>query len=229
MPLDNVFVGDGVVRQFAVIGLGKFGASVACALAKMGYQVLAVDVDEDKVKLVADEVTHAVQADATDEDILRALGIRNFDVVVVTIGHDVLSSILTCLILKDLGVAYVVGKATDELHGKLLEKLGVEKVVYPERDMGVRLANTLTSSNILEIIELSPDYGVAEIAASSELIGKTLRDLNLRARFGVNIVAIRRADDSVQVSPGPDDIIEKGDVLLALGATESLGRLEDVK
>jgi len=118
--------------------------------------VLAVDIDEDKVQQVADGVTRAVQADATDEDILRAIGIRNFDVVIVTIGHDVLSSILTCLILKDMGVTYVVGKAHDELHGKLLEKIGVEQVVYPERDMGARLAATLTSSNILEVIELSP-------------------------------------------------------------------------
>ena len=214
------------MRQYAVIGLGKFGASVACTLEKLGHQVLAVDIDEDKVQRVADEVTHAVQADATDEDILRALGIRNFDTVIVTIGHDVLSSILTCLILKDLGVGYVVGKATDELHGKLLEKIGVEKVVYPERDMGARLAATLTYSNILAIIELSPDY---EIVASSELIGRTLRELNLRAKFGVNIVAIRSADNEVKVSPGPDDLIEKGDVLLALGTTESLGRLENLK
>ncbi len=227
--MDKALVGDGIMRQFAVIGLGKFGASVACTLERLGHQVLAVDIDEDKVQRVADEVTHAVQADATDEDILRALGIRNFDTVIVTIGHDVLSSILTCLILKDLGVGYVVGKATDELHGKLLEKLGVEKVVYPERDMGARLAATLTYSNILEIIELSPDYGVAEIVASSELIGRTLRELNLRAKFGVNIVAIRGADNEVKVSPGPDDLIEKGDVLLALGTTESLGRLENLK
>jgi trk system potassium uptake protein TrkA len=227
--MDKALVGDGIMRQFAVIGLGKFGASVACTLERLGHQVLAVDIDEDKVQRVADEVTHAVQADATDEDILRALGIRNFDTVIVTIGHDVLSSILTCLILKDLGVGYVVGKATDELHGKLLEKLGVEKVVYPERDMGARLAATLTYSNILEIIELSPDYGVAEIVASSELIGRTLRELNLHAKFGVNIVAIRGADNEVKVSPGPDDLIEKGDVLLALGTTESLGRLEILK
>lgn len=227
--MDKALVGDGIMRQFAVIGLGKFGASVACTLERLGHQVLAVDIDEDKVQRVADEVTHAVQADATDEDILRALGIRNFDTVIVTIGHDVLSSILTCLILKDLGVGYVVGKATDELHGKLLEKLGVEKVVYPERDMGARLAATLTYSNILEIIELSPDYGVAEIVASSELIGRTLRELNLRVKFGVNIVAIRGADNEVKVSPGPDDLIEKGDVLLALGTTESLGRLEILK
>ncbi|NLB73663.1 MAG: TrkA family potassium uptake protein [Firmicutes bacterium] len=213
------------MRQYAVIGLGKFGASVACTLAKLGHQVLAVDIDEDKVQQVADGVTHAVQADATDEDILRAIGIRNFDVVIVTIGHDVLSSILTCLILKDMGVTYVVGKAHDELHGKLLEKIGVEQVVYPERDMGARLAATLTSSNILEVIELSPDYDVVEITASSELIGRTLRELNLRAKLGVNVVAIRSTDNKVKVSPGPDDLIRKGDVLLALGTTESLGKL----
>jgi trk system potassium uptake protein TrkA len=214
-----------MMRQYAVIGLGKFGASVACTLAKLGHQVLAVDIDEDKVQQVADGVTHAVQADATDEDILRAIGIRNFDVVIVTIGHDVLSSILTCLILKDMGVTYVVGKAHDELHGKLLEKIGVEQVVYPERDMGARLAATLTSSNILEVIELSPDYDVVEITASSELIGRTLRELNLRAKLGVNVVAIRSTDNKVKVSPGPDDLIRKGDVLLALGTTESLGKL----
>lgn len=214
-----------MMRQYAVIGLGKFGASVACTLAKLGHQVLAVDIDEDKVQQVADGVTHAVQADATDEDILRAIGIRNFDVVIVTIGHDVLSSILTCLILKDMGVTYVVGKAHDELHGKLLEKIGVEQVVYPERDMGARLAATLTSSNILEVIELSPDYDVVEITASSELIGRTLRELNLRAKLGVNVAAIRSTDNKVKVSPGPDDLIRKGDVLLALGTTESLGKL----
>ena len=214
-----------MMRQYAVIGLGKFGASVACTLAKLGHQVLAVDIDEDKVQQVADGVTRAVQADATDEDILRAIGIRNFDVVIVTIGHDVLSSILTCLILKDMGVTYVVGKAHDELHGKLLEKIGVEQVVYPERDMGARLAATLTSSNILEVIELSPDYDVVEITASSELIGRTLRELNLRAKLGVNVVAIRSTDNKVKVSPGPDDLIRKGDVLLALGTTESLGKL----
>ena len=214
-----------MMRQYAVIVLWKFCASVACTLAKLGHQVLAVDIDEDKVQQVADGVTHAVQADATDEDILRAIGIRNFDVVIVTIGHDVLSSILTCLILKDMGVTYVVGKAHDELHGKLLEKSGVEQVVYPERDMGARLAATLTSSNILEVIELSPDYDVVGITASSELIGRTLRELNLRAKLGVNVVAIRSTDNKVKVSPGPDDLIRKGDVLLALGTTESLGKL----
>lgn len=214
-----------MVRQFAVIGLGKFGASVARALAEMGHEVLAIDKDPDKIQHLADSVTHAVQADATDEEALRAIGIRNVDVAVVTIGQDIRASILASLILKEIGVGLVVAKATDELHGRLLEKLGVDRVVYPERDMGVRLANSLASSNILEYIELSPDYGVAEIVATEDFANKTLRDLNLRARYGANVVAIRSGDD-VKVSPGADDRVHEGDILVVLGSTESLDMLK---
>lgn len=216
------------MRQFAVIGLGKFGTSVARTLTKMGHEVLAIDIDPDKVQHLADDVTHAVQADATDEEALRALGIRNVDVAVVTVGQDIRSSILTCMILKEIGVAYVVAKATDELHGKLLEKLGVDRVVYPERDMGVRLANSLGSSNILEYIELSPDYGVAEIVATEEFANKTLRELNLRAHYGANVVAIRSGNE-VKVSPGADDRVHEGDVLVILGSVESLDRLKKMR
>lgn len=214
-----------MVRQFAVIGLGKFGASVARTLAEMGHEVLAIDKDPDKIQHLADSVTHAVQADATDEEALRVIGIRNVDVAVVTIGQDIRASILASLILKEIGVGLVVAKATDELHGRLLEKLGVDRVVYPERDMGVRLANSLASSNILEYIELSPDYGVAEIVATEDFANKTLRDLNLRARYGANVVAIRSGDD-VKVSPGADDRVREGDILVVLGSTESLDMLK---
>ncbi|MEW5865257.1 MAG: TrkA family potassium uptake protein [Bacillota bacterium] len=214
-----------LVRQFAVIGLGKFGASVARALAEMGHEVLAIDKDPDKIQHLADSVTHAVQADATDEEALRAIGIRNVDVAVVTIGQDIRASILASLILKEIGIGLVVAKAADELHGRLLEKLGVDRVVYPERDMGIRLANSLASSNILEYIELSPDYGVAEIVATEDFANKTLRDLNLRARYGANVVAIRSGDD-VKVSPGADDRVHEGDILVVLGSTESLDMLK---
>lgn len=214
-----------MVRQFAVIGLGKFGVSVARTLAEMGHEVLAIDKDPDKIQHLADSVTHAVQADATDEEALRAIGIRNVDVAVVTIGQDIRSSILASLILKEIGVGLVVAKATDELHGRLLEKLGVDRVVHPERDMGIRLANSLASSNILEYIELSPDYGVAEIVATVDFADKTLRDLNLRARYGANVVAIRSGDD-VKVSPGAEDRVREGDILVVLGSTESLDMLK---
>ncbi len=214
-----------IVRQFAVIGLGGLGSSIAHTLTKMGHEVLAIDRDPDKIQHMAGEVTHAVQADATDEEALRALGIRNVDVAVVTIGEDVRASILASLILKELGVGFVVAKATDELHGRLLEKLGVDRVVYPERDMGIRLANSLASSNFLEYIELSPDYGVAEIVAREDFANKTLRELNLRARYGANVVAIR-SGDNVKVSPGADDRVREGDILVVLGSTESLEMLQ---
>lgn len=213
------------MRQFAVIGLGGLGSSIAHTLTQMGHEVLAIDRDSDKIQHLAAEVTHAVQADATDEEALRALGIRNVDVAVVTIGQDVRASILASLILKEMGVGFVVAKATDELHGRLLEKLGVDRVVYPERDMGIRLANSLASSNILEYIELSPDYGVAEIVATEDFADKTLRELNLRARYGANVVAIR-SGDNVKVSPGADDSVREGDILVILGSTESLDMLK---
>ncbi len=212
------------MRQFAVIGLGRFGESVARTLAKMGHEVIAIDRDPDKIQHLADSVTHAVQADATDEESLRAIGVRNVDVAVVTIGQDIRASILASMILREIGVGCVIAKATDELHGKLLEKLGVDRVVYPERDMGVRLANSLASSNILEYIELSPDYGVAEIVATEELADKTLRELGLRARYGATVVAIR-SGDNVKVSPGADDRVLEGDILVVLGSTESLDML----
>lgn len=214
-----------MLRQFAVIGLGRFGESVARTLSQMGHEVLAIDRDPDKIQHLADSVTHAVQADATDEEALRAIGIRNVDVAVVTIGQDIRASILASLILKEIGVGFVVAKATDELHGRLLERLGVDRVVYPERDMGIRLANSLASSNFLEYIELSPDYGVAEIVATEEFGDRTLRDLDLRARYGANVVAIR-SGDCVKVSPGADDRVHEGDILVVLGSTESLDMLK---
>src|SRR5262249_30771190 len=137
-------------------------------------------------------VTHAVSADSTDEEALRALGIRNFDVIVVAIGEDIQASILTTLILKDMGVPALVVKAQNELHGKVLSKIGADKVVYPERDMGLRVAHHLTSPNILDYIELSKDYSILEMKAADSMIGKNLKELDIRARFGCNVMAIRR-------------------------------------
>lgn len=139
-----------VKKQFAVIGMGRFGLSVAKALSDMGFDVLAIDTDEHRTQAVSNIVTHAVSADSTDEEALRALGIRNFDVVVVAIGQDIQASILTTLILKDLGLPIIIVKAQNELHGKVLQKIGADKVIYPERDMGLRVAHHLTSPNILD-------------------------------------------------------------------------------
>lgn len=212
-------------KQFVVIGLGRFGTSVATTLYSLGNEVLAIDTDEEVVQSISDSVTHSVQADATDEATLRSLGIRNFDVAVVTIGSNVQSSIMVTLLVKELGVKFVIAKAQNELHAKVLYKIGADRVVFPERDMGVRVAHNLCSSNILDYIELSSDYSIMEITAIKEWENKTLRDLNMRSKYGVNVMAIKRGSD-INVSPYADDEILPGDVLVVIGGTEQLKTLE---
>ncbi|WP_371370702.1 TrkA family potassium uptake protein [Sporomusa aerivorans] len=215
-------------KQFAVIGLGRFGTSVASALYKLGYEVLAVDADEERVQKFSEEVTHVVQADTTDENSLKALGIRNFDVVVVAIGEDVQANVLTTLLLKDLGVKHIVAKARNELHGKMLTKIGADRVVYPERDMGQRVAHNLVSTNVLEYIELSPDLSIVEITSPRTLIGQSLAEANLRAKYEVNVVAIKR-DEEVIVPPQPNEKIKDGDVLIFVGQTKGIQKLEELE
>lgn len=213
-------------KQFVVIGLGRFGTSVAKTLYSLGNDVLAIDVDEETVQNISDSVTHSVQADATDENTLRSLGIRNFDVAVVTIGSDLQSSVMVTLLLKELGVDLIIAKANSEIHAKVLYKIGADRVVLPERDMGVRVAHNLVSSNILDYIELSPDYSIAEIANPKSWQGKTLQELNLRANFGINIVAVKK-DNDINVSPMAEDKLEAGDVIVAIGCADELNKLEN--
>lgn len=212
-------------KQYVVIGLGRFGRSVAETLFTMGHDVLAIDSDEDVIQNISDKVTHAVQMDATDEYALRTLGIRNFDVAVVTIGSNVQASIMTTLILRESGVKYIVAKAQSEMHSKVLTKIGADKVILPERDMGVRVAHNLVSSNLLDFIELSPDYSVIEIQAPTDWYGKEILDLDVRSKYGINIMAIKSVDD-INISPNAKDKIKEGDVLLCIGNTEDLARLE---
>ena len=212
-------------RQFVVIGLGRFGSSVAKTLYSLGNEVLAIDVDQDVVQDISDSVTHAVQADATEESTLRSLGIRNFDIAVITIGADVQSSVMVTLLVKELGVKYVIAKAQNEQHAKVLYKIGADRVVFPERDMGVRVAHNLCSSNILDYIELSPDYSIMEVTAIEEWEGKSLRELNMRSKYGINVMAIKRGND-INISPKADDYIKPGDVLVVIGGTEELKSIE---
>ncbi|CDF58472.1 potassium channel family protein [Thermobrachium celere] len=212
-------------KQFVVIGLGRFGSSIAKTLYSLGHEVLAIDKDEEVVQDISEYVTHAVQADATDEATLKSLGIRNFDIAVVTIGSDVQSSVLVTLLVKELGVKYVIAKAQNELHAKVLYKIGADRVVFPERDMGVRVAHNLCSSNILDYIELSPDYSIMEVTALEEWENKTLKELNLRTRYGINIMAIKR-DNDINISPSAEDVIKKGDVLVVIGGTDDIKNIE---
>lgn len=214
------------MKQFAVIGLGRFGKSVALTLTKMGYDVLAVDVSEDKVNDIMESVTHAVQVDAMDEQALKALGIRNFDVVIVAIGQDIQSNILVTVMLKDMGVKKVVAKAVTELHGKVLERIGADKVVFPERDMGVRVAQSLVSKNIMDQINISPDYSIIELSAPEEFIGKTLGESAIRMKHGVTVLAIRRGNEVI-ISPGAKQVVKNDDILVAVGRNDKLQTLEE--
>lgn len=214
------------MKQFIIIGIGKFGESIATNLYKMGHDVLAVDIDEERVQHIANKVTHAVQADATEEGTLEALGVKHFDGAVVTIGESVQASILITLLCKELGIRHVLAKAQNELHAKVLYKIGADRVVFPERDMGLRVAHSLVSTSFLDYIELTPDYSIVELKAAKDWQGKSLKDLNIRAKYGINIMAIKQ-DDKVIVSPAADDTIQRDDVLVVIGKARDINRFQE--
>lgn len=214
-----------MAKQFLVIGAGRFGSSVARTLFDGGHDVMVVDNDEALVQQISDSVTHAVQANGASETALRALGVKDFDVVVVAIGHDIQSSIMASILLIEMGARYVVAKAQTELHGKVLRKIGVNRVIFPERDMGQKLAHSLVSHNIIDLIEVSPDYSVVEIATPEEMVGKTMQELDLRARYGVNIIALRSKGGHTNISPGAGDKVNAGDIMVAVGENKALKKL----
>jgi trk system potassium uptake protein TrkA len=199
-------------RTFAVIGLGRFGAAMATTLSQLGHEVIGIDGSDDRVTTLADQVSQTVKLDATDERALRAAGIQDVDVAVVSIGENIEASLLVVTLVKELGIENIVAKAVSPLHGRILEKLGVTRVVFPEREMAVRVAHSLVIPSVLDYIELSGDIG-------------------LRARFGLTTIAIKRTSktghrDFTTVSPGPDDVVQEGDILALLGSNERLGQLE---
>jgi trk system potassium uptake protein TrkA len=213
-------------KNYIVIGMGRFGFSVARTLYEMGHDVLAVDSDEELVEAISPFVTRAVQIDATDENSIRSLGISNMDAAIVAMGDDIKASILIALLCKELGASMVVAKAQDALHGKVLSKMGVDRVVYPEREMGIRVAQSLASTNILECIDLSDDYSIAEIEVLKDWDGRSLKDLDLRKNFGINVMAIKSADGGLNISPLGEDIVKLKDVLVVIGSLEDLQNLE---
>lgn len=214
------------MKSFVVLGMGRFGASLARTLYQLGHEVLAVDDNEDIIQEIADDVTHAVVGDCVDESTLRSLGVRNFDVAVVAIGGELQSSILSTVVLKDIGVKYVVAKAQSDLHARVLQRVGADKVVFPERDMGARLANSLSDENVLDYIELSPDYSIVELVTPHVWTGKSLKELNVRARFGITILACKN-NANIAVSPSPDYILQEDDYLVVLGANDDISSIKD--
>ena len=213
------------MKSFLVIGLGRFGTSLACELCALGHEVMAVDLREERVQEVAGSVTHAAAGDARDPEVLRALGARNFDCAVVAAGDDVGTSALIVLNLKELGVPQVVGKARSAVHHRVLEKIGADRVVFPEQEMALRLARNLANGDILNFIELSEEYSIMECRCPRQWQGKSIRELDVRARHRLNIIAIRRGG-GMTISPGGEYALQEEDELVVLGRNEDIREVE---
>lgn len=212
-------------KQFAVIGLGRFGGAICKKLSEQGMEVLAIDSDEERVNEFSSIATHAVIADSTDEAVLKSLGLRNFDHVIVAIGDNIQASILTTLILKEIGVPKVTAKAQSDYHEKVLRKIGADQVIHPERDMGTRLANNITSSSVLDYLEVSDSHSILEVVAGKKMAGKSIIALDIRAKYGVNIVAIKQ-NGRMNVSPRADQDVKQGDILIIIGADSDIDRFK---
>lgn len=212
------------MKSFVVIGLGRFGSRIAEKLYDMNCEVLAVDIDNEKVQQIADDVTQAVAGDARDKDILRALGVRNCDCAIVAIASNLSSSVFITMNLKELEVPYIVAKAQGTMHQRILEKLGADSVIVPEQEMADRIAHKLVEPNILDFIEISDEYSLVEEQAPDSWINKSIRDLSVRARLGINIIAVKNGKD-INIAPGGDYIVRNGDVLVIIGKYDALSKL----
>lgn len=212
-------------KEFVVIGLGRFGSSIVRELIEQGADVMAIDKDTERIDEFATVATQAVAADTTDEAVLKSLGIRNFEHVIVAIGDDIQSSILTTIMLKEIGVRNVTAKAQNNYHEKVLRKIGADQVVHPERDMGRRIAHNMLSNNVLDYLELSEEYSIMELRANGKLKGYTLKDLDIRAKYGINIVGIKRGEE-INVSPQADFRIREEDILIIIGSDADINRFE---
>ena len=213
-------------KQYLVIGMGRFGSSLAKSLCDMGQEVLAVDSNADLIENITPYVTQSVQLDATDEIALASLGVNNFDAVIVSIGSSLEESILVCVSLKDMGVPYLIAKATDDLHAKVLRKLGVDRVVFPEREMGARVARSIISPNALDLMNLSDDYQIMETRLPRKWVGNTLVGINVRHKFGISVLAIHRNDRFI-MSPNVDLPFEAGDTILVMGKKADIEKLDE--
>ena len=227
-------------RLFAVIGLGRFGYSVAETLVKKGCEVLAIDRDEEKIQAISDIATFAVQCDATDERALKAVSAQNVDVAVVSIGENIEASILIVQTLREMGIKSIVAKAVAPIQGKILKNLGVKEVIYPERDTAIRLAHRLISPNVLEYLELAPGYSIEEVSVLDRFSGLSLREAKIQEQHNLNIIGIKKQitrmvkgrmmkDETFNFTPLPEDVIEKGDVLVMIGREEDLDRFSNAE
>ena len=216
-------------KQVVVIGLGRFGSSVATSLYNLGHDVLAMDRDESKVQNMMGQATHALAGDATDEHVFRELGIPDYDVAIVSIGSDLVSSVMASVLLKTMGVPYIVARAHDELHGNTLERIGVDRVVHAESEMGVRLAHTLFNPNVQEYLELMPNFGISKIRVPNRFDDMSLKELGFsspRDKYGLAVMAIRRGKNVV-LNPDSDERLHTGDWLVLAGKDDLLDNFDN--
>ncbi|MDP6452944.1 MAG: TrkA family potassium uptake protein [SAR202 cluster bacterium] len=217
-------------RQIAVMGLGRFGSSVARSLYNLGHDVLAIDIDENRVQAIMGQATHALTGDCTNDAVLKELGIPDYDAAVVAIGSDVVSSIMASVLLKTMGVPYVVSRAHNELHGNTLERIGVDKVVHAEEEMGNRLAHSMFNPNVEEYLEITPNFGISKLRIPPRFVNMSLKELGFsspRNKYGLVVLAIRRGKD-ITLNPDTDDRLQSGDWLVLAGRDEMLDRLDSI-
>lgn len=212
------------MKSFIVIGLGKFGLSVAKKLTDIGHDVLAVDKEESNISEIADIVTRAIIGNATDPAVIDSLGVRNFDAVIVGAGDNMEASIMTTAILKEKGAPFIVAKAKNEMHGKILSKVGADRIVYPEEEIGERVARQLSNTALIDMLELSDSVSIAEIAVPDKWVGSSVRELNVRARFGINIIAVK-SGKNFDAQFSPDLTLEKEHVLIMIGDNSKLDKI----
>ena len=214
-------------RQVVVIGLGRFGSGVARSLYNLGHDVLAMDVNDDRVQSMMGQVTYPVSGNATNETVLKELGVPDYDAAVVAVGSDIPGSVMACVLLKTMEIPYIVARATNELHGITLERIGVDKVIHPESEMGVRLAHNLFNPNLQEYLEMAPNFGLSRMKVPPQFVDKSLKELGFsspRDKYGLAVLAIRRGND-VTLNPDIDDRLRSGDMLMLAGRDELLERL----
>lgn len=211
-------------KSFAVIGLGQFGMSLAETLAEFDCDVLAIDDKEENVQEVADKVTYAVKADVREQGVLKSLGVQNVDVAVVAVAENMEASIMATMQAKELGVPFVLAKAMNDLHGRILSKIGADEVICPEQSMGLRVARNLMSDGFVDMFELSREFSMAEFRIPSGWVGKSLLQLRIREKYHINIIAVKKGEN-VDVNLKPEEILEEGCTLVAVGKNDDLNNL----
>ena len=212
-------------RTFVVIGLDRFGYNLAIHLEKCGHEVLGLDKDEEKVDRISDQITHAAVGDPTDEDVLQALDITQADIAVVALTENIQSGVLVTMMLKEMGMKKIIAESTSELHGRILAKVGADQVIFPEKDMGIRLAKSLGHANVMDYIDLSDEYSIMEMLVPTEWAGKTLMELKLRTNYNINVIAFRDPNGSLSVNPDPVQPLISDGSLVVIGPNKTIEKL----